>query len=67
MKYRIFEIATASRFLGEVEAYSEKEAIEKGWDKKHPDGSIPLALCHSCARKVEIGDTYEIQAEEIEE
>jgi hypothetical protein len=59
MKYDVYAIATASKYLGEVEADSEADAQEKAWDL-----DISMALCHQCSC-IDIGDAYEIQADKL--
>lgn len=60
-KYHVYEIATISRYVGEYEANSPKEAEEKA----SADGEATFMLCHECARKYDAGDVYEVQVEEI--
>ncbi len=51
-KYRVYGIMTASKFLGEVEAETLKEAIEKGWESKEFHGSS----CYQCSAEIDLGD-----------
>jgi hypothetical protein len=59
MKYDVYAIATASKYLGQVEADSEESAQEKAWDL-----DISMSLCHQCS-DIDIGDAYEIQADKV--
>lgn len=61
MKFNVYAIATASKYLGEVEANSISEAKDKAWDLEN---CYMESLCWHCASVVDIGDVYEIQAEE---
>jgi len=63
-KYRVYGIASASTVIGEYEAESEQEAADMAANDQNAD--YDLGLCYQCSRKVEIGDIYEYQAEEIE-
>lgn len=63
-KYRVYALYTASKFLGEFEANSKEEAVNKGEEK----GDTWVSLCHQCSDEIEVNDdphTYE--AEEVEE
>jgi hypothetical protein len=58
-KYQVYAMYTASKPVGEVEAENEKEAVERGW------GLVDhVRLCHECARKLDVGDAYEVLIEE---
>ena len=59
-KYRAYGIATSSKYLGEFEANSKKEAEEIAWEK-----DTYISLCYQCSREVDIGDIYEVQVEEV--
>lgn len=60
MRYTVYVIATASRYIGEVEASSEEEAKEKGFELEN---CYIESLCYHCAGQVEIGDVYDVQVE----
>lgn len=55
----VYAQINASKLLGEVEAESAEEAIEKGWSL-----DTHVSLCHHCSRKVDLGDTFDLQVEE---
>lgn len=59
-KYRVYGIATASKFLGEFEADSAEEAAQMA--QEH--GEYHIGMCHQCAHQVDIGDIYEERVEE---
>ena len=59
-RYLVYEIATASYFVGEYEAESEEEA--KRLADERPQNDQPI-LCHQCAGEVEIGEWYEYQVD----
>lgn len=52
MKFRVYGIATGSKYLGEFEADSEEQAKEMAAnsDENH------ICLCHQCARELEVDD-----------
>jgi hypothetical protein len=60
-KYRICASVRASKYIGEVEAGSEEEAIEKG---AALDGAH-ISLCHQCSGEMDDPEVDEIFAEEI--
>ena len=64
-KYRVYGYASASKVVATVEANSKEEAITKA--ENDPDSDYYMMLCHQCAGKVELGDVYELKAEEIDE
>ena len=59
MKYDVYAIYTASKYLGEVEAKDKSDAEDKAW--KIEKG---ISLCYVCSRKVELGDPYTIEIKE---
>jgi hypothetical protein len=61
MKYRAYAIASASRYLGEIEAGSKEEAEDIAFTLE----SCSMALCHHCS-KIDIGDIETIEVEEVE-
>ena len=60
-KYRLYAQVTGSKYLGVVEAESEEEAIEKGFEL---DEAV-ICLCHACATQCEDPSTSEITTEEF--
>ena len=60
-KYRVYGIASASKYMGEFEAGSKEEAEEIAWK----EGDYHIGLCHHCAGEIDIGDIYEVQVEEV--
>jgi len=62
-KFRVYGIATASQLIGEYEANSPGEA--KQMAENDDNGNWFIGLCRQCADEVEIGDVYEVQAEEV--
>lgn len=64
MKYQVFGVLSASIFIGEYEADSKEDAIDKAnEDKKanwHP------RICHHCSRNISIGDINDVEAELID-
>ena len=64
MKYKVYGNYVFSKFLGEVEASSQEEAIEKALD----DAPENAWLCVQCAGEFEVAgelDENSIVAEEI--
>lgn len=59
-KYGVWGIIGASVYLGDFEAESEEEAIEKAGET----GCAPT-ICYQCAREVDLGDIYDYEADEI--
>lgn len=45
MKYQVYGIVTATKFLGEFEAVSEADAIAMGLDSE----ANRVSLCHQCS------------------
>ena len=64
-KYQIYEIMTASKILGEIEAATKEEAIEKAWKDDAICNKMGVSLCWSCADEVELSDVNELEAEEL--
>jgi len=62
MKYHVYGIMSASVLLGEYEADSKEKAIEMAEQNSSADW-YP-SLCHQCARKVDLGDIQDIEANE---
>lgn len=61
-KYRIYAQVVGSKYLGEVEADSKEEAIEKAFDLD----TCSVSICHQCSREIDDAQIGEIDAEEIE-
>lgn len=59
-KFGVYALYHASKYLGEFEAESKEEAIDKAFES----GSEYVILCHQCASEIELGDCYEFQADE---
>lgn len=64
MKFRVYGVASASTLIGIYEAESAKEAENIAANDSGAD--VDMGLCYHCARKVEIGDIYEYEADEAE-
>ena len=60
-KYSLYGKVFASKYLGEVEAETKEEAIEKGYELD----SCFVSVCHQCAKEIEDPEIDEIEAEEI--
>lgn len=63
MKYLIYGKVVGSKYIGEVEASSEREAIEKGWELDE----TCVYLCCQCSRQCEDGEITDLLAEPLEE
>jgi hypothetical protein len=53
MKYSVWGSYYASKYLGEVEADTKEEALEKA---ETEDLDYYVTLCHQCSDEVEVGD-----------
>ena len=62
-KFRVYGIMTASSLVGEYEVETKEKVIEKVEKDKESDWY--RSLCHQCAGDIELGEIYELQAEEI--
>lgn len=63
-KYDLFaRVTTGGKFLGTVEADSQKEAIEKGWKLD----TCFVSVCHQCAEHISDPEIDSIEAEKLEE
>lgn len=60
--FRVYAQTTASKYLGEVEAEDEEEAIGKAWEELGKEAHI--SVCHACS-KIDFGDC-DIEVEEEE-
>lgn len=63
-KYRIYALITVTKEIATIEADSEEEALEKGWNHEN---CYPGTLCCQCSNTYEINEIDELKAEEIEE
>jgi len=63
MKYRIYGIATISKFLGEVEADSKEQAEDKAYEELADE--LHIRICHQCSHEMQ--DTPQIDSLEVEE
>jgi hypothetical protein len=60
-KYQCYGRVVGSKFLGEVEAGSAAEAIEKAFDLP---GAQHISICHQCAREIEDPEITDITVNE---
>lgn len=60
MKWHLSGTVIGRKYLGEVEADTMEEAIEKGWKLCH------VSLCHQCSDECEDAEIDEVFAEAIE-
>jgi hypothetical protein len=60
MKFKIYGIVTGSKYIGEVEAESKEEAIEKAWELEE----LYVSVCHQCVKEIEDPEIRDIQVEE---
>ena len=63
-RYRVYGIMTASVLIGEYDAESEDDAIDKADDD--PEACTYPTLCHQCSVEVELCEIYKTEAEEVE-
>lgn len=59
--WRIIGILSASKYLGIVEADTKEEAIEKAEEELVDE--MHASLCHYCSREIDLGETYDLEAE----
>ena len=59
MKYQIYGKVVGSKYIGEVEASSEEEAIEKGWELDE----ACVTLCCQCSKECEDPEISDLIAE----
>lgn len=62
-KWSITGTVVGGKYIGEVEADTEEQAMQKGF--KLP--ACHVGLCHQCASECENGEIDEIHAEKIED
>ena len=60
-KYNIYAKVVGGKYIGEVEANSEKEAIDKGWAHEN----CFVSLCHRCSEECDGGEVAELTAEPV--
>lgn len=58
-KWRLYGLASATKFLGTVESDTEEEAIEKGYELD----SCHVSICRHCAHEIDVSDINQIEAE----
>jgi hypothetical protein len=63
-KYSIFGQVRAGKYLGEVEADSEDEAIDKAYTELMDE--MCISLCHQCVDEAEDAEIDEVSASKIE-
>ena len=63
-QYTIYGIMTAGKRLGVIEAPSKKDAIEIAWADDMIANEMYVSLCHQCGGEIDLGEIYELQAEE---
>jgi ERCC4-related helicase len=61
--FKVYGIATMSKYLGEVEADTKEQAEDKAW--KELGDEMYISICHQCSRQM--GDTPEISKLQVEE
>ena len=61
-RFRLCATVTGSKYLGEVEAETIEEAIEKGYglDECH------VSVCHQCSNEIEDAEITDIHADDIQ-
>ena len=57
MKYHVYGTVVGSKYLGEFEAASEEEAIEKASNEAY------VSFCHQCSQECENAEVTDIVAE----
>ena len=61
-KFLVYEVATASYFVGEYEADTKEDA--EALADAEPQNDAPC-LCHQCAGDLELGEFYQYQTDAI--
>ncbi len=61
-RYKAYGRVSASKYLGEVEAKSEEEAVEKAFDLD----ACYVSVCHQCSEDVEDPEIHEINVSVVE-
>lgn len=62
-KYRVYGTVTGSKYLGEFEADTKEEAM----DKAAESDECYVSLCHQCAREADGAEIHEFHAEKVGE
>lgn len=66
--YRIYGIATVSKYLGKVTAESQEEALEKADTDDAIAANHHISICYHCSRQMQdTPEITELQAEEVGE
>ena len=63
-KFRVHDLATVSYCIGEYEAKNKEEAEQMAID--NPQNKAPI-LCHHCSSKLDVGDWYKTEVDEVED
>jgi hypothetical protein len=63
-QYKIYGVASVSKVLGVIEAPTKDDAIKIAWNDDRLCDEWYMSLCHRCANKLDIGDIYQLDAEE---
>lgn len=58
-KYRLYARVTGEKYLGEIEAENEEEAIQKG---RESDETY-VSVCHQCAKEISDPEVTDVTAE----
>lgn len=61
MKYRVYAAVTGGKYIGEFEADTKEEAIDKAQDSD----AAQVSLCHHCSSECESPETHKFIAEEV--
>ena len=61
MKYSLYAKVVGTKYLGEVEADSPEEAIEKGYDLE----TFHVSVCHKCSADISDPSIEDIEAQEV--
>jgi hypothetical protein len=60
-KWRLYAAVHGGKHLGEVEAATAEEAIEKGYELD----TCYVSLCHQCSRQCDGAEIGDISADEV--
>lgn len=61
-RYSIQGVVAADCHIGEIDAPTAKEAIERAWSELECGSPN---VCHHCAGKLNVGDVYKLIAENV--
>ena len=61
MKYSLYAKVVGAKYLGEVEANSLEEAVEKGYDLE----TCSVSVCNQCSSDISDPSIEDIEAQEI--